>query len=342
MPKLSDGTVVPHHVSLATPGQQGAAAYQLTNSNSSLRVGYVVAVHYPEDDGWQEFKVITYEVAAPVAAGNGAWSWQVYSNVRWGMSLGGSDKDFSRMSLRTPKGWKNGQEITPAIIANSTAVLFECWNGRSQFAYIVGFAEHDDLFSDSKTLGHNYRWDFNGVSTTINKDGEYRVEWTGAILNPETNAYKEPNEELAGAYLLFDKTGSIIADNFKGESIKLDKAAKELQAVSRSMALSTTEGDMNVSTKGKVNVQAQGNAVFNSGAKVYIGSEGSSQPLVRGTDLTDALKDLIDKILTVPLIGQAGPFPCILHPGLRAQLMAWKTIYATSESPFLSRKGYVE
>lgn len=343
MPKLSDGSVVPGHYRLTTTAQRDTQLKELANRNYGLHVGYVVAVHYPTDPGYTSFKNVVYDVVASVSnGGSGSYAWQVYSNLTWGASLGGSTNDFMRFRIRTPTSWVRGSIIDDTLISQSSKVIFACDNGRSQNGIILGLAEHPSLLADDKTLGHYYKWSFNGINQLINKDGEYSLEYSGAILDPGTNSYTAPSSN-AGTYIKLDKSGSFIADDAAGESIKLDKSGQQISISARQMTTNTTSGDWNLYTKGKSNVKAQGNAVFNSGNKVFIGNEGSTEPLVRGNILATALEQLANALLTPPLIGQAGPFPVMLHPVVRTLLLTWKSIYAQKDvSPFLSRKGYVE
>ena len=335
-----DGACVPHWMAMSDAYEQGAKGYRFTQDNSNLKQGYVVAVHYPGEPNYESSKEIKYDVICAVSEGLDTSAWHLYTNARLGMRFGGSTKDFLVMTIRCPLAkYDPSKGLTEELRAESSCVLIECENGQSHSPIIVGFGRHANLPDDTKLLGHNYRWDFNGISTTISKDGEYAITYSGAILDANTNSYIAAPAATTGTYMKFTKEGSWTANNVAGESILLDKAASKSTFMGRSMLIQTSEGDLNVLSKGKTNVQAQGNAVFNSTKKVYIGTEGSTEPLVKGNQLAGALKMLVD-ILSVPVIGQAGPFPCMSL--IAPQLRAWAAIYAAkNRSPFLSRKGYV-
>jgi hypothetical protein len=336
-----DGACIPSWLGAETAYDAGSAAYSLNFNNSSMHKGYVVGVHYPLDAGYEQATEITYDVACNVSMGVDASFWHVYRNVKLGVKFGGSSQDFMRFSLRAPKSnYDASTGLTEQQIAECSCVLIECENGQSERAYITGFWEHPNLQPDQKEFGHNYRWDFNGMSTTISKDGEYGLTFTGAILDPNTNSYIQPPSGTTGTFFKFLKDGSWLVDNVQGESIKLDKPGKALTAVSRAMNLTTTAGDLSINTKGKTNVQASGNAVFNSKAKVYTGREGATDPHVLGNKLVQAFQELV-AILSLEVSGMAGPFPCIsAFPPL---LASWAAKYAVPVvSPFLSRKGFVE
>jgi hypothetical protein len=303
-------------------------------------VGYVVAVHYPGDKDHEKDKEILYDAVCMESDGLDTSSWRMFSNLRLGIRLGGSVQDFSFISLRSPKSkYLPSKGLTQEQRTESSCVLIECENGMSNAGIIVGFSRHADLPVENKALGHNYRWDFNGISTTINQDGEYQVIFSGGILDPNNNTYIAPPADTTGTYLKFTKTGNLVLDDAKGESITLDKAGKALSIVARAMNVTVTEKDYNLTSKGKTVIKATGNAVFNSGKKIYIGKEGSTEPLVLGNKLAAALKALVD-ILSVPVIGQA-IIPCV--SALTGPLTGWAALYTTKNvAPFLSKKGYVE
>jgi hypothetical protein len=168
------------------------------NGNVSLHTGFITAIHYPTDTGYEGGKVILYDITAQVSLPGGGSTWMPFFNARWGASTAGSQQDFSRTRLSVPKGWKPGNPFTPEMQAQSSRVAFICENGRSQSAVIVGLLEHPSLFDDSKEWGHYSASSFNGVNTLIDKDGAWSVTFTGAILDPVTNAPTTPKVPLAG------------------------------------------------------------------------------------------------------------------------------------------------
>jgi hypothetical protein len=341
MPVLSDGTFAPAYLGIISSNERGAKATSLLMSNSDLHIGYVVAAHAPGSRGYLTETEWTYDIVSEVSQGTGMRTTQTYYRARAGFGLGGSINDFTSQTIHTPKGWVPGQFLTPELRKQASRVVFLCENGIAQKPIIVGFARHlDNPNYQNAKLGHNYIFNFNGISTTISKDGEYAITFTGGILDANSNTYLKPPEATTGTFLKFLKDGSWTVDDAKGESIKLDKPGKALNAVARAINVTTTEKDYNLKTKGKATVQATGNAVFNSGKKIYIGKEGATDPLVLGNKLASALKALVD-IISLPVLGQAGPFSCV--SAIAAPLKAWGAMYATQNvSPFLSKKGYVE
>jgi hypothetical protein len=335
-----DGACLPSWLGATDAYSQGGVAAILNSQNTTLKTGYVVGIHYPLDKGYEEATEIVYDVVARSSVGMDASTSHLYTNVRLGARLGGTENDFASLTLRSVKSYDHSKGLSELQKQECSVVLIECENGMSQNAIIVGFGRHPKLVAASQQLGHNYIFNFNGISTTISKDGEYAITFTGGILDANSNTYLKPPEATTGTFLKFLKDGSWTVDDAKGESIKLDKPGKALNAVARAINVTTTEKDYNLKTKGKVVIQATGNAVFNSGKKIYIGKEGATDPLVLGNKLAEAMKQLVT-ILSIPVIGQAGPFPCV--SAFAAPLSAWGQLYgAKNISPFLSKKGYVE
>lgn len=342
MPLLSDGSCAPSHMMMASSEDRVSSAFGYVDGDNGMHTGFVVAIHYPTDDGYDSAKIITYDIVAAVSVQGGGKTWLTYRNARWGAGTFGSIADFTRARLNVPKGWVNGAEFTQEMMVQSSYVAFFCENGRSTNPVIVGLLEHPLLFDDSKELGHYWAQTFNGFSIGIDKDGQYSATFTGAILDPETNAYIEAPEATTGTTILMDKEGSILLDNVKGESIKLDKTAKSIVTTARSIKTTVTDKDYANTIKGKVTFLAQGNAVFD-GKKIYIGNEGraSRNPLVLGNELKEFVRRLLEAFMAGTPIGQLGAMPVMASATLLGAL-AQLVPYGTPGSAFLSKKGYVE
>jgi hypothetical protein len=310
------------------------------HTNYALRLGYVVNIHYPGSCGYEAKDETLYDVACKANGAMETASWHLYYNCRIGVGVGGTEQDFTRFTLRSPRTpFDATKGLTLEQQNESSYVALLCENGLSQYGFIIGFGQHPKLGADSGSQGHYWQWNFNGMVSSINRFGEYSVTYTGTTLDLASNTYKPPADNIAGSTFKFLRQGGWMVHDAYGESISLDNAGKRLLLQGRSALIQTSEGNLDVKTKGKVDVQATGNAVFNSTAKVYIGKEGSTEPLVLGNKLTQALKELVD-ILSVPTIGQAGPFMCV--SGLVSPLKGWAAKYGVKNtSPFLSRKGFV-
>jgi hypothetical protein len=340
MPKLSDGSWAPSYLSFGNSKARQSQARTFVDGNTDLHLGYVVDIHYPGDEGYESSKFCLYDIVAPITLNGGSTTWMTFRNARWGGGLSGSSNDYTRVRLNVPKGWKAGSAFTKEMQAQSSYVVFMCENGRSQLPVILGLAEHPSLFDDNKELGHYWAQSFNGFSIGIDKDGQYSATFTGAILDPETNAYIEAPEATTGTTILMDKEGSILLDDVKGESIKLDKTAKAIVTTARSIKTDVTDKDHATTAKGKITFLATGNAVFD-GKKIYIGKEGSAEPLVLGLKLAEFVQKLLTTLTGTEPMGQLGAMPVIMSPALKGKLLQLMS-YGTPASKFLSKKGYVE
>lgn len=339
---LSDGSVIPSWLTPVEVESLGYVIDQQLSNNATLKLGYVVAIHWPDEVGYQTFKEPVYDILSYTSVDVEAATWQHFRNVRWGGGLGSNTKDFTDIRFTYPKEvWTPNTAPSIDMLKQCSAVTLLCLNGQSVGPYIVGFARHPYReVGLTKDDGYHYRWDFNGMSSIIDKDGQYKVMFTGAILDPSTNTYKEAPAETTGTFFQFTKEGNWLVDDAKGERILLDKKNASLNIQARKMAVDISEGDYSTNVKGKMFFQSEDKAVFN-GKKVYIGKDGAKDPLVLGKKLTDALGKLIQTLTTAPL-GVLGSAPVMPSPALLAGLNAWKAQYCTPTSPFLSKKGFVE
>lgn len=340
MTKLFDGTIVPSHMNLSYSSERIDESGNLY-FNRGVQVGYVVGAHYAGEQGYTEANDVLYDVISYTNSNGGSYAWQYYFRVRWAGSLGGSTNDFSRMSIHTPKGFRPGMKIDEMFLKQCSAVLLGFDSGRITQPHIIGFAAHPLAPVVSKDLGHFYRFDFNGMSQVINKDGELSFTFNGSILDPVGNTYIQPPDATKGTTLKFTKEGGLLLDDVGGESILLDKKNKQIGIIARKMVTNITEDNYELSVKKKALILAQDNAVVN-GSKVFIGREGSSEPLVKGNALAAALDDLVNAFLNAPLIGQAGPLPVRIHPSLVVLLKAWVQLNRPKVAPFLSKRGFIE
>lgn len=339
MPFSPDGACIPSWVGVAPVASLGDVAQAMNFNNYALKVGYVVAVHEPDP----KHPETMYDVVTRTGLGDQAATWQLYTNLRVSAGLGGTAEEYTRVRLRAPRAKYDHKEgLTADQLREATCVVFTCEQGFSHLGYIVGFGEHPNLVADDMDLGHYYKWAFNGITSIVNSDGEYSVEFTGAILDPNTNFHVAPPEPTTGTFFKFSKDGGWLVDDVKGESITLDKPNATLDMVARNMDITITEHNLNGTAKEKVHFVAGTNAIFNGG-KVYIGKEGAGDPLVLGNHLADALDKLVRILTENPIVGRAGKIPVMLFEPVKTQLQMWRKLYGKKNtSPFLSRKGYVE
>jgi hypothetical protein len=151
-----------------------------------------------------------------------------------------------------------------------------------------------------------------------------------------------PKTPAGPSTIKLDKEGSIIFDNTNGESITLNKPYRAIQIQARSMVTVVTDEDQfTYVPNGRVTFLAGTNFNVNA-ARIYLGTETSTDPAVLGNQLAMAFQELLMYFMADP-IGIAGNIPVMMSPVLKGNLMRWKAKYAMPfVSGFLSKKVFVE
>lgn len=199
-------------------------------------------------------------------------------------------------------------------------------NGEGREGVILGGLKHPGRSSKLKLDdGPSYGSEFNGVETTINKDGEYTVTYKGVPINaallkaPASIPIVPPiyNPIISGSYFKIDKTGSLELNDKSvalPQSIKIDKSGGKIVMTSglhtftmdklsgatslKSLSFSvdaTTKIDMKTIQFG---VDATATIKLKA-LKVAIGTSG--------IELFDQLIQLIDAIGKVQTVSPVGP-----------------------------------
>lgn len=199
-------------------------------------------------------------------------------------------------------------------------------NGEAREGVILGGLKHPARSSKLKPAdGPAYGSEFNGVETTINKDGEYTLTFKGVPINeallkaPAAVPVLPPiyNPIITGSYIKLDKTGSIELNDKSialPQSIKIDKSGGKIQMKAGMVEFSmdkfaqavklkslTTEIESTVSIKQKtVQFAVDATATIKLKAlKIAIGSDG--------VELFDQLIQLIDSLGKVQVVSPVGP-----------------------------------
>jgi hypothetical protein len=213
---------------------------------------------------------------------------------------------------------------TPEAKAGDVVLVGQL-NGQGREGIILGGIMHSARKSSLDVKdGPQYRSEFNGVETFINKDGEYTVTFKGLPTNIAV-LKDAPSQELpaptydtkvGSSFYKFDKTGGwTVSDNSSNiQLINIDKASGVLNIKSGATSLVFSKGpesvvltsktadwtiadQMQTTTKSFL-VSASTKAYIKS-PKVAIGKEG--------VELLDQLAQLIDKLGTVTPISPVGP-----------------------------------
>lgn len=206
------------------------------------------------------------------------------------------------------------------------AVLVGLLNGQGREGIILGGINHAARKTTIKaTDGPQYKAEFNGLETSINKDGEYTVTFKGqptnlAILNDiPSKKIPTPTYDMAvgSSFFKFDKTGSYeLNDNAQSNKqyLKIDKPGGTISLVSGNIALKFTKSSEAVSLKAKTTDVVSTDKItmktkeflITSDTKAYIKS-----PKVaigkEGAELLDQIGKLIDALSKVQAISPVGP-----------------------------------
>lgn len=144
------------------------------------------------------------------------------------------------------------------------AVLVAFLNGEAREAVILGGLIHPARKSTlDVTKGPQYLSEFNGVETSINDQGEYKLTFKAVPTNikklDDKPRAKLPaptyDDKIGGSFFQFDKTGSIeINDKDQGgiQNLRIDKKAGTITINSGKIKLTMTKKDEKVELKCKV------------------------------------------------------------------------------------------
>ena len=306
---LIGGGLVPSAFNIHTQEGLSSAAHVGAYGNNGLVQGYVIRAHFPEDrDAFPGATYITYDVIVPYSSGFSAIP--ILTNCRLAYPLG-SPSDPTTAVLRCPVGWDG--KVNDDFYNSTTAVLVLFQDGIRTTPWIIATADPRDKV-DSKLEGYHFRTRYNGIETSINKEGEYTLTSTLETVDAETNKVATPDPDKAGTFIKIDKDGSVFLDTTV-DYIAIDKVNHNLE------------------------LYAQENT--------YIGSPVSAREnLVLGQKLVAALTQLITLLITPPLTTPALPGqPLGMNPALVPLLQGWVNTYLgapPSPTTVLAEKKFTE
>ena len=171
---LDDGSVVPHFISVGSTSGYAQSSGQY--DNYCLRVGEVIAVTPPDSPNSLTRRVYEYSVIVQERQGESPTIITNYEHC-YVANLFGSASDKFTYTLRPstdPSKAEQGQ------YTNGSKVLILCLNGETNNAFIVGAIWDPTVEAEDAALGHHLQFEFNGITSTINKDGEVQVTFNGA------------------------------------------------------------------------------------------------------------------------------------------------------------------
>lgn len=139
---------------------------------------------------------------------------------------------------------------TPAGVAAKAGdmVLVGLLGGQGREGIIIGGLTHPARKGLGKDNGPEYKSEFNGIETHINKDGEFTQTFKGlpknlSDLNSDPSGPIRPpkyDEEVGSSYLKWDKTGSFtVSDNAKSDpqTLFIDKKTGVIQFTSGKVSM---------------------------------------------------------------------------------------------------------
>jgi hypothetical protein len=339
--RLELGGCAPSWQRLTTNGELNSRIRDRTLNQTTLREGYVVAKHYPDDPGYTAFRNVVYDVLVATLEDERALTWDLIRNVPAQGPIG-NGVDYSNESIRAPDKWEG---IVPdnKLLEGSSRVLISFVDGRTNTGVIVGCLPHKLAPSEKRADGHSSVYVFNGARTEINKYGELSFVRTGIIIKDDNTVTKpEDVKDTSGAFVKFDKDGNIQIDNTHGESVVVDNKNKVITVTARAKTENITEKDWTVNVKGNVNITASGNASFNASGKTFLGSTKAKENVVLGLQLQKALNQLVSIIQTFQSTPSIPGQPVLTSPFTQQQLVNWNNLYGKKTSPFLSKKKFTE
>jgi hypothetical protein len=170
------------------------------------------------------------------------------------------------------RGYKIEDKPDPTASFEAKAgdvVLVAMMNGEGRDGIILGGVMHAARTSTiNPAEGPQYKSEFNGLETSVNKDGEYTLTFRGlqtniGKLNDIPSARIAPptyNTSVGTTYIKLDKTGSFeVNDNATSnpQNIKIDKPGGTITVLSGKISLKMTKASEDVTLKAKtLNVNA--------------------------------------------------------------------------------------
>ena len=287
-------------------------------SSVQLLLGEVKRAIYPGSPGSNSSNCVEYSVDVEYRQGSGPACTMTFPNCRVINTFGGT-ADICRYTLRpNPTASPKGQAF-----GSGSKVLILCLMGERNRGYIIG-GVRDDTTTDQVGDGHNYYWEFNGISQIVNKDGEYILQFGGPT---KVDGTLDTSSKTLAAYApttqSFLKDGSYeIATPKDDQFIRINHGTTktmELQA-DLGYTLTTTNGDLNENITGHVNVKSDGVLIGQATDNFPLFSTYRNAESAFHQSLMSALTQVAAQ-LAVAAAGATGPAAGVA-PGLTAAASA--------------------
>jgi len=298
-----DGTVIPSYL---TAARRGAIEDTGNMSNTSLRVGEVKEIVYPGEAKSYSKRYIEYTVNVSHRDGDGPEVTTVYGGCIVG-NLFGAGGDMLRYTLR-PDASAGSSGSKNKIVGIGNKVLLMCINGSKTDCIIIGGIRDpntgDTGDKDSKELGHNLLFEFNGVRAIINKDGEFQIGFNGATAT--AGGLKDGvDADAGGALFSFRKNGDILLAH-DDQILKLDHesqswsidAKKNVQITAEDGFSAVVQRSINMQAKNRIDLLTVNEAITFTAPNVMIGSDQAAEHLVLGDAYRSAQSEMNQGLLS--------------------------------------------
>jgi len=252
----------------------------------------------------------------------------------------------------------NYEEWTPRFTDTNTSFTTEAWNYKTRVGEVVIVAMIDGGHTDGVILGslkhpgrthklkageYSYSSSYNGVETTIDKDGAWKLTFNGIPTN-EQQLYAPNQGQLpspiydtatAGSFIGLDKEGSIDVNDSSAtdpQSIKIDKKNGKISIVSgsislvldkKSKAVEISSKDTKIESSNSVSVKTSEFLVDSSKSAVIKSSKIAIG--YGGVELIDSLIKIVDALGKLVINSPNGPCSPFQTAPTWSEVLAIKT-----------------
>jgi hypothetical protein len=189
-------------------------------SSNQLFIGEVKEIIYPSNKQKSKTgKYNEYIVDVEYRESNGATSIMKFYNCQILDKFGGVSDKF-RYTLRP-----DSTEAVDKAYTKGSKVLLLCVLGDRTRGFIVG-GIREDTHTDTQEEGHNLYWEFNGISFSINKDGELSLVFRGKT---DIDGEMTGEEEAQPTTIQILKNGNLeVTTKDSNQFLKIDHENKKI------------------------------------------------------------------------------------------------------------------
>jgi hypothetical protein len=204
-------------------------------------------------------------------------------------------------------------------------VLVTMVDGGHMDGVILGSMKHPARKSKLKEGEYSYSCQYNGIETTIDKDGAWKITFKGIPTN-EKDLYKdtkngikeaEYDKELMGTFIGIDKDGSIELNDFNSselQKINIDKKEGKINIVSGSVSLVIDKKANSVKVNSETTNIESSKSVTVKTADFLVNANKTTKiksPKIaigyNGTELIDSIIQLVDAVGSLIINAPNGP-----------------------------------